>query len=299
MKIYYQIFIIIFVFFTLYIVRDDVISVVGNISSHFNNINKDQIEKIKDNREVKLSGKIDLPGALRVAGDLLNINNNVVLSKDVVINLTNKARSENGNLAPLKENSKLDLSALKKLQDMFTNQYFEHTSPLGIGISSLGKEVGYDYILIGENLAMGNFKNDEALVSAWMASEGHKANILNIHYTEIGVAVGKGKFEGNDIWMAVQHFGTPTTVCPTIDQVLYGFIDISQNKLKEMSVDLASRLKNLNNGNVYEGSTYNEQIEKYNNLVNIYTNLVKETKLKIDNYNNQIRAFNLCIVRNE
>lgn len=295
MKIFYQIFIIFFVIVSLLIVKDDVFLVLKNVFSYFNKDNQSLIIQSIEKKEIQLPGKIDMPGALRVVGNFLNINN-VELSNNNVILLTNKYRKENNNLNALVENQKLNLSAEKKLQDMFNYQYFEHLSPLGVGVGDLSNQVGYEYILIGENLAMGNFKNDLSLVDAWMASPGHRANILNEHYTEIGVAVGKKNFEGKDIWMAVQHFGTPRSICPSIDQILLGVINLNQNKIQEMKDNLTLRLDLINKHVLYEGSTYYEQINKYNSLVNTYNNLIKDLKQKIINYNDQIRAFNNCLL---
>lgn len=295
MKIFYQILIIFFIVgLFLFISRDDVVSVFNNVSSYFDKNIKSPIAKLTEKENI-LPGKIDMPGALKVVNNLLNINNGK-LSKDNIILLTNKYRKENANLVALKENQKLDLSAEKKLQDMFTNQYFEHISKSGKSVGDLGEEVGYEYILIGENLAMGNFKDDQALMNAWIASEGHRENIINKHYTDIGVAVGKGKFEGKDVWMVVQHFGTPRSVCPSIDQVLYATVGLNQSKMKTMEDDLILRLNMINKGAIYDGDTRYEQIDKYNNLVNIYNNLIKDTKEKINIYNNQIHTFNTCLL---
>lgn len=300
MKIIYHFLIILFVALSLFIMRDDVVSVLNKVSVYLDkNINQNSMFKLIEKKEVQLPGKVDVPGALRVMDNLLSSNSNVKLSKSNVILITNKYRKENGNLSELKENQKLDLSAEKKLQDMFAKQYFEHTSPLGVGVGDLGGQVGYEYILIGENLALGNFKNDTALLDAWMASPGHRANILNKSYSEIGVAVGKGKFEGRDTWMAVQHFGTPMSVCPSVDKVLLGIINIDQNKIEEMSKNLLLRLNMINKNVLYEGSTLYEQTDKYNSLINIYNSLVKETKQKIDSYNKQIKEFNSCVLNKE
>lgn len=299
MRIFYQILIIFFVAISLFIIKDDFKSAIDNVTSYFNKSNNSQIIKLTDKKEVQLPSKIDIPGALRVVDNLLSLNSNIKLSKDNVIILTNKYRKENGNLLALVENQKLDLSAEKKLQDMFTNQYFEHISPNDIGVADLSNQVGYEYILIGENLAMGNFKDDKSLVDAWMASEGHRANILNEHYIEIGVAVGKGVFEGKNIWMAVQHFGTPRSICPSIDQVLFGVINLNLNQIQKMEDNLTLRLDSINKKVLYEGSTYHEQVDIYNSLINIYNNLIKNIKQKINDYNNQIRAFNLCLLNNQ
>lgn len=298
MKIHYQFFVVIFIIVSLFILRDDVMSTVGNITSYLNKDNKIQEVKSEDIKDVLLPTEVGTPGALRVFGSYPNEADNIKLSKSNVVDITNKYRKENGNLPLLIENEKLNLSAEKKLQDMFRNQYFEHVSPNDISVGDLGNQVSYDYILIGENLALGNFKNDTALVGAWMKSEGHRANILNDNYLDIGVAVGKGIYEGKNVWMAVQHFGTPRSACPAVDKVLFGVINLNQIKIKEIEQELIKRRESIDNGTIYEGSTYYEQIEQYNALINPYNNLIQETKQKIDKYNNQIQEFNLCIYGN-
>jgi len=294
MKIFYQTLVLLFVALSLFIMRDDVVSVIDNVSTYFNKKSEIPVASFEEKKEIQLSKKIDMPGALRVVGDLLDINN-IKLSKNNLILLTNKERIKNGELPSLVENKSLDLSAEKKLQDMFDNQYFEHVSPSGVGVGNLADEVGYEYILIGENLAMGNFKDDQSLIDAWMASVGHRANILNEHYTEIGMAVGKGSFEGKNIWMAIQHFGIPRSICPAIDEVLLGVINFNQKEIKDMESDLAIRREMIEKEAIYEGNTYSEQIDKYNNLIIPYNYLIKKIKEQIDNYNNQVKAFNLCL----
>jgi len=236
------------------------------------------------------------PGPLRVENNLLaKDSNNIELNVTRVIESTNKERSINGNLAPLVMNAKLNLSAEKKIKDMFDNQYFEHVSPTGVGVSDLGGQVFYEYILIGENLALGNFRDEESLLRAWMASPGHRANILNTHYVDIGVAVGKGSFEGRDVWMAVQHFGLPKSVCPSTDEVLGGLIKIGQSDVKDVEESLINRKTKIDSGVVYSGKTTNEQITEYNNLITKYNEMIFDLKQKINKYNDQVKEFNLCV----
>ncbi|MBK5215505.1 MAG: CAP domain-containing protein [Candidatus Pacebacteria bacterium] len=292
MKNIYKILIILSFMLSLYVARDDIKLAVNDIASNYKVDDSASLVKLIAKEKVEPLNKIDMPGALRVVNGYLNDNK---LSKDNIIKYTNNYRNEFGGLTKLTENSKLNLSAENKLQDMFDNQYFEHISPSGVGVGDLGVQAGYDYILIGENLALGNFSDDLDLVDAWMASAGHRANILNERYTEIGIAVGKGVFEGRSIWMAIQHFGTPRSVCPAVDQVLLGLINLNQNKLKSMEEDLAIRKSKIDVKAIYEESTYYEQIDKYNILVNTYNELIADTKQKIINYNEQINAFNLCL----
>ena len=295
MKTFYQIIIILIAIASLYIVRDDVVSVLGNVSTYIDRNITSPVIKLTEKESI-LPSKIDMPGALRVVDNILTTDKKIELSQSNIILLTNAYRKETGNLPALKENSKLNLSAEKKLNDMFSNQYFEHLSKDGKGVGELGEEAGYQYILIGENLAMGNFKDDQSLVNAWISSKGHRENIVNDNYTEIGVAVAKGMFEGKNIWMSVQHFGTPRSSCPSIDPVLYLSINTNQDKLKDLEVELTVRLDMINKRVVYEGDSHYEQIDKYNNLISIYNDLIKDTKEKINVYNNQIRAFNNCLV---
>ncbi len=298
MKTYFKIFIIIFLLSLFIIIKDDVFLLVNK---SFLNIDKNNTTNISGDivypdqvKPLKLS--VDTPGPLKVAGDLLNVNSNIELSSKNIISITNKFRKENGSLNPLIENDKLNQSATKKLQDMFNNQYFEHKSPKGLGVGDLGEQAGYNYILIGENLAMGNFKDDLSLVNAWMASEGHRENILNKNYTNIGVAVGQGQFNGKKIWMAVQHFGTPESVCPSIDKILLGKININQNQIIEMTQDLSNRREQIDKNDTFKGSTINEQIAEYNELVILYNDLISQTKNDTEIYNDQVKNFNLCLL---
>lgn len=298
MKKHHHLFIFVFIFIflgiSLYIVRDDLKVFLNNLISDFNN--KERVENTTidwgEEGNIKINN-VDLPGGLRVFRE--DETPGSILSSDSVISLTNKVRKENGDLPMLIENSVLTISAQQKLKDMFDKQYFEHISPDNKNISDLARENNYEYILIGENLALGNFKNNEALVDAWMASAGHKANILNKNYTEIGVAVGKGKYEGRNVWMAVEHFGTPRSICPSIDDILYGLILINKNKLSDISKELEERQEKIKNGAIYEGMSFYEQISSYNKLVNDYNNLISETKIKIEEYNKQVQLFNSCL----
>ncbi|MCD7855656.1 MAG: CAP domain-containing protein [Clostridiales bacterium] len=104
-----------------------------------------------------------------------------------VVNYTNIEREKYG--LPLLEISE-DLTELAQYHadDMYENNYFSHSFSDGSGIED---KVKGGYNCLGENIAQG-YSSAEAVVEGWMNSEGHRANILNSSYTEIGVGCNNG-----------------------------------------------------------------------------------------------------------
>ena len=102
-----------------------------------------------------------------------------------VVALINEQRAANG-LAPLTLNEKLSDVARAKSQDMHDNNYFSHTSPTYGSPFDMLKTFGISYRAAGENIAMG-YATPQAVVNGWMNSSGHRANILNSSYTQVGV----------------------------------------------------------------------------------------------------------------
>ncbi|MGI6176537.1 MAG: SafA/ExsA family spore coat assembly protein [Christensenellales bacterium] len=102
-----------------------------------------------------------------------------------VIRLVNDIRVSRG-LKPLKENWELSRVARYKSQDMHDNKYFSHTSPVYGSPFTMIKNFGLSYRTAGENIAMG-YRTPQQVVDGWMNSSGHRANILNASYTQIGV----------------------------------------------------------------------------------------------------------------
>lgn len=115
-----------------------------------------------------------------------------------VVRLVNEIRVKNG-LSELKINTKLSQVTRLKSQDMKDKKYFSHTSPTYGSPFDMMKSFGITYRTAGENIAMGQRTPDE-VVTAWMNSEGHRANILNASYKEIGV----GYVSNGNYW--TQHF---------------------------------------------------------------------------------------------
>jgi hypothetical protein len=129
--------------------------------------------------------------------------------------MTNDGRESLG-LQRLEENDVLDEAALLKAQDMMDKDYFSHSSPEGVAPWYWFEEADYNYKYAGENLAVG-FVDSEEVYEAWLNSPSHKENLLNSKYSDIGMAILKGNFQGNETTIVVQLFGTPlaTTIKET------------------------------------------------------------------------------------
>jgi uncharacterized YkwD family protein/spore coat assembly protein SafA len=109
----------------------------------------------------------------------------VLAFENEVIRLVNDQRAKNG-LNALTANWELSRVARYKSQDMVSNRYFSHTSPTYGTPFQMIKAFGLSYRTAGENIAYGQ-RTPQDVVNAWMNSSGHRANILNASYTQIGV----------------------------------------------------------------------------------------------------------------
>ncbi|BCG59837.1 CAP domain-containing protein [Paenibacillus sp. URB8-2] len=102
-----------------------------------------------------------------------------------VIALVNQERGKAG-LAPLSALDSLNKVAAAKATDMRSNNYFSHTSPTYGSPFDMMSSFGVTYSYAGENIAMGQ-RTPEEVMTAWMNSPGHKANILSKNFNYIGV----------------------------------------------------------------------------------------------------------------
>ena len=125
----------------------------------------------------------------------------------VLVDITNSNRLSQ-NINPLEFSPILASAAQLKANDMASKSYFAHTSPEGKTPWYWFTEGGYKFLYAGENLAV-NFVDSEDVVRAWMNSEGHRANILNDKFTEIGIAMAPGTYNGRESIYVVQLFGQP------------------------------------------------------------------------------------------
>ena len=281
------IFILIIAAFALGIyLKDDAVRFYNNFNKQVQDFKKTEI-----GQTISQVGKeIFTPSPLNIGG----ASNKVVLLQSKIITETNLQRQENGNLSTLKENIKLDEAASTKANDMFKNQYFEHLSPSGVDPGKLVQSYGYDYIVAGENLILGNFLSEKEVVLDWMNSSGHRANILNNRYTEIGVAIIKGTYRGETVWIGVQEFGLPLSTCLEPSAVLKNQINSYKTQLDALSSQIDDKKSQINNTN-QKSAAYRQMVDDYNQLVAQYNSLAQTTKNTISQYNNQVNIFNNCV----
>jgi uncharacterized protein YkwD len=154
-----------------------------------------------------LAVSIKIAGVSMVAFSPATTAEAAPITTETIISLTNQARVENS-VAELKVSSLLTKAAQNKANDMLARQYFSHNTPDGETPWSFIKAVGYSYTTAGENLAI-DFTQAENMQAAWMNSPGHRANILNKNFTEIGIGIAKGIFDNHQTTIVVQMFGNP------------------------------------------------------------------------------------------
>jgi len=128
----------------------------------------------------------------------------------VLVQNTNESRLNN-NAGPLFVNDLLQKAAELKAQDMALQGYFAHNSPDGKTPWYWLDQVGYRYSYAGENLAVNFFESADISI-AWMNSPSHRANIIKQDYTEIGIGIASGFFEGKSSVFVVQFFGKPNLI---------------------------------------------------------------------------------------
>lgn len=139
----------------------------------------------------------------RTHPEILGIATNITVED--LLRFTNQEREKRG-LKPLKLDPLLSKAAREKAEDMFNKDYWAHTAPDGTTPWDFFHQVGYRYLYAGENLAK-EFDQSKDVVSAWMASPTHRANILRPDYEDIGFAVVNGELNGQETTLVVQLFG--------------------------------------------------------------------------------------------
>jgi uncharacterized YkwD family protein len=126
-----------------------------------------------------------------------NVPTDIRALETEVIRLVNVERAKVGRSA-LTENSELSRIARIKSNDFIKNNYFSHTSPTYGSPFDMLKSFGITFTAAAENIAKGQGTAADAM-NSWMNSSGHRANILNSTYNQIGVGVARDS-KGNLFW---------------------------------------------------------------------------------------------------
>jgi uncharacterized protein YkwD len=163
------------------------------------NANDDQVEPL-----LPLEGQSPLPGDVPSQSPDPEPLARRLVAKELVL-LTNAERARNG-LGPLRAEERLMAAAQAYAEALAPGACFDHTCPPIPALSDRVGHAGYTgWSWVGENIAAGD-RTAAGVVATWMASGGHRANILKPEYNEIGVGVATGSGTFRDYW--VQVFGT-------------------------------------------------------------------------------------------
>jgi uncharacterized protein YkwD len=141
-------------------------------------------------------------GTFQVLGYATNVNTSDLLSS------TNAQRSANG-LSGFSVSSKLSQAAQAKANHMIANDYWAHYAPDGTSPWYFIEQAGYSYQRAGENLAFG-FSTSSGVITGWMNSPTHRANVLDAGFTQVGFGIANGSdFQGGENTVIVAMYGQP------------------------------------------------------------------------------------------
>lgn len=125
--------------------------------------------------------------------------------RNAMLSQVNARRAEAG-APPLVLNSRLNSAAQEHAEDMLGRSYYDHRNPEGLQPRARVVQAGYRPFVVAENIARGHTTVEEA-VDAWMQSRGHRANLLNPAFTEIGIGCAVGRNAVGETVLWVQDFG--------------------------------------------------------------------------------------------
>ncbi len=135
----------------------------------------------------------------------------VSMNIERLLEKTNGERTEHG-ASPLRLNSKLYAAAQAKADDMAAKNYWSHNTPTGDAPWVFVTSQNYDYQKLGENLATG-FLDEAGTISGWMASEGHRRNLLDPVFSEVGFGIANSpdysSAGGGPMTIIVAMYGKP------------------------------------------------------------------------------------------
>jgi uncharacterized protein YkwD len=121
-----------------------------------------------------------------------------------VVTIVNQERAKVGCPA-VTVDDRLTAAARAHSADMAARNYFSHTTPEGVAFATRITNAGYRWSGAGENIAKGQ-RTPQEVMTSWMNSDGHKANILNCGYKNLGVGVAADS-SGTLLW--TQDFASP------------------------------------------------------------------------------------------
>ena len=104
-----------------------------------------------------------------------------------ILHLVNSARAAKG-CKPLVLNNALTAAARGHANAMSKQNFFGHQSPNGASVGKRVTKAGYNWSQVAENIS-GGWTTPEKVVSEWMASSGHRKNILTCRFKDAGVAM--------------------------------------------------------------------------------------------------------------
>jgi uncharacterized protein YkwD len=153
--------------------------------------------------------------------DLSPSEQNLALVRAATLCLINREREGSGE-SPLAANARLERVAQNHSQDMSSADYFDHVGPRGDSPASRMRAAGYlsasvSGYEIGENIAWGTLwlATPRSIVAGWMASTGHRANILDGHFRDTGIGISPHPLaslaRGQAGAMYTQDFGVTVT----------------------------------------------------------------------------------------
>lgn len=143
----------------------------------------------------------------------VNAPKTIAFGTSEIASMSNQYRQQSG-LADLQINSTLTSSAQAKADDMASKLYFAHDAPDGRTPWDFFNAAGYSYLSAGENLALSN-QAATSVVDGWYNSPGHRANLLNASYSEVGYGISfvpHFTYNGVDytnVYLVAAHYGQP------------------------------------------------------------------------------------------
>lgn len=148
------------------------------------------------------TGATGTTGAAGKPGNAGTTTGTTAMSSDEsrILQLVNAERQKAG-VSPLKSDGNLVSIARAKSQDMVDNNYFSHQSPTYGSPFDMLKSAGISYMYAGENIAIN--QSADGAMKAWMNSEGHRKNILNPNFTDLGVGIAP---KGDGSYVYTQEF---------------------------------------------------------------------------------------------